>query len=102
MLVVTRNAHESVVVGEDKGLKRLVKVTVLSVDGRQVKLGFDIQDDASLERFEDWKQLHGYAIADRHPPQTPPIPKAPSEHRRDSISHPGPNCWPVPAVGEFA
>lgn len=47
MLVVTRNTHESVVVGEDKGLQRLMKVTVLSVLGRQVKLGFDIQDEPS-------------------------------------------------------
>ncbi len=101
MLVVTRNAHESVVVGEDKGLKRIVKVTVLSVDGSRVKLGFDIQDDVSMERLEDWNQLHGYVHTDRLLPQPAAIPLARDEHRWNAIPQPGPHCWPVAAVGEF-
>ena len=101
MLVVTRNAHESVVVGEDKGLKRLVKVTVLSVDGRRVQLGFDIQDDASLERLEDWNRLHGIMLANRLLPRQTTVPVDNSEHRWDAVPQPGPHCWPAAAVGEF-
>jgi len=40
MLVLPRKNRESVVVGGSMGFKRLLKVTVLSIDARRLKLGF--------------------------------------------------------------
>jgi carbon storage regulator CsrA len=102
MLVVTRNAHESVVVGEDKGLQRLMKVTVLSVLGSQVKLGFDIQDDVTVERMEDWNQLHGLVLKDRLLPLLTSDPFSHQEHRWDAVPNPGLQSLQAIAVGEFA
>jgi carbon storage regulator CsrA len=102
MLVVTRHAHESVVVGEDKGLQRLMKVTVLSVVGNQVKLGFDIQDDVTVERTEDWNQLRGLVLRDRLLPLLNSDPFAHQEHRWDAVPNPGLQSLQAIAVGEFA
>jgi len=102
MLVVVRNTHESVVVGEDKGLQRLMKVTVLSVHGNQVKLGFDITDNVIIERTEDWNQLHGLVLRDRLLPVLTSDPFAHQEHRWDAVPNPGLQSLQAIAVGEFA
>ena len=101
MLVVTRNTHESVVVGEDKGLQRLMKVTVLSVVGSQVKLGFDIQDDVTVERTEDWNQLRGLVLRDRLLPLLNSDSFAHQEHRWDAVPNSGLQSLQAIAVGEF-
>ena len=40
MLVLTRKNNESVVIGGSGGFERLLKVTVLQIDGGKVRLGF--------------------------------------------------------------
>ena len=102
MLVVVGNTHESVVVGEDEGLQRLMKVTVLSVAGSQVKLGFDIQDDVTVERTEDWNQLRGLVLRDRLLPVLTSDPFAHQEHRWDAVPNPGLQSLQAIADGEFA
>lgn len=42
MHVLSRNSQESVVFGNDDGLHRPLKVTILEVRGDRVKLGFEV------------------------------------------------------------
>lgn len=51
MLVITRKTGESVAIGED------IKVTVLSVQGKQVKLGISAPDKVSVFREEVFKRV---------------------------------------------
>jgi carbon storage regulator CsrA len=57
MLVLSRQIDESVVVGGTDGLKRLLKVTVLSIRNGIVKLGFEADDDVPVNRLEVWERL---------------------------------------------
>jgi len=50
-LVITRKTGESVAIGED------IKVTVLSVQGKQVKLGISAPDKVSVFREEVFKRV---------------------------------------------
>jgi len=52
MLVLSRKSRESVVIGGDDGLHRLLKVTVLDIRGANVKLGFEVDSDAPVRRSE--------------------------------------------------
>lgn len=88
MLVLTRKPEESIVIGEDNGLNRLMKITVLSINGNRVKLGFDVADDVVVHRLEVWHQLRGSVLTDRTIAVQNPDPFARTEH-----------CWnPVPAL----
>jgi carbon storage regulator len=51
VLVITRKTGESVAIGED------IKVTVLSVQGKQVKLGISAPDKVSVFREEVFKRV---------------------------------------------
>jgi carbon storage regulator CsrA len=55
MLVLSRKSQESVVVGGDDGLHRLLKVTVLGIQGTNVKLGFEVDPDVPVHRSEVWE-----------------------------------------------
>ncbi len=57
MLVLSRKARESVVLGGGGGLERLLKITVLEINGKRVKLGFDVESDIPVHRMEIWEQL---------------------------------------------
>ena len=48
MLVLSRKSRESVVVSGDDGIRRLLKVTVLGIQGERVKLGFEVDADVSV------------------------------------------------------
>ena len=50
-MVITRKTGESVAIGED------IKVTVLSVQGKQVKLGISAPDKVSVFREEVFKRV---------------------------------------------
>jgi carbon storage regulator CsrA len=50
MLVLSRKSRESVVVSGDDGIRRLLKVTVLGIQGESVKLGFEVDADVSVRR----------------------------------------------------
>lgn len=52
MLVLTRNIHESVVVGEVRDSQPMLKLTVLSITGDRVKLGFEMDDNVDVRRLE--------------------------------------------------
>jgi carbon storage regulator len=58
MLVLSRKNRESVVIGADDGVHRLMKVTVLAIKGANVKLGFEVDDDVPVHRSEVWEQIN--------------------------------------------
>jgi carbon storage regulator CsrA len=57
MLVLSRRKRESVVVGGEDGLHRLLKVTVLEIGNGNVKLGFEVDDDVPVYRLEAWERI---------------------------------------------
>ena len=59
MLVLSRKNRESVVVGGADGLHRLLKVTVLGIQGTNVKLGFEVDADVPVHRSEVWERING-------------------------------------------
>ncbi len=46
MLILTRRPGESIFLGDD------IKLTILSIHGRQIKLGLDVPDDLPVYREE--------------------------------------------------
>ena len=58
MLVLSRKCQESVVVGGSDGFHRLLKVTVLDVQGTHVKLGFEVDADVPVHRSEVWERIN--------------------------------------------
>ena len=61
MLVLSRKNRESVVVGGADGFHRLLKVTVLGIQGAKVKLGFEVDPDVPVHRLEVWERINGTA-----------------------------------------
>ena len=59
MLVLTRKIDESVVVGDAAGVVEMVKVTVISIIGGRVRLGFDVPAGLPIHRWEVWKRIRG-------------------------------------------
>jgi len=57
MLVLSRKSRESVVIGGAVGFQRLLKVTVLGINGGKVKLGFDVDADVPVHRAEVWERI---------------------------------------------
>ena len=57
MLVLSRKSQESVVIGGADGLHRLMKVTVLDIQGRNVRLGFEVDADVPVHRAEVWERI---------------------------------------------
>jgi carbon storage regulator CsrA len=59
MLVLSRKSCQSVVVGDPAGsIKQMLTVTVLEIRTDQVKLGFEVAGDVSVNRWEVWNDLH--------------------------------------------
>ena len=57
MLVLSRKSQESVVIGGTDGLHRLMKVTVLDIQGRNVRLGFEVDAEVPVHRSEVWEKI---------------------------------------------
>jgi carbon storage regulator len=57
MLILSRKNGESVVVGENDGVQRVLKVTVLDIRGRKVRLGFEVDASVPVHRFEVWERI---------------------------------------------
>ena len=57
MLVLTRKSQESVVIGGSKGFERLLKVTVLMIDREKVRLGFEVDAEVPVHRWEVWERI---------------------------------------------
>jgi carbon storage regulator (csrA) len=51
MLILTRKAGESLHLGDD------IKITVLSVQGKQVKLGIEVPEDMAVYRDEVYQRI---------------------------------------------
>lgn len=51
MLILTRKAGESLHLGDD------IKITVFSVQGKQVKLGIDVPEDMTVYRDEVYQRI---------------------------------------------
>ena len=61
MLVLSRKNQESVVIGGTDGVHRLLKVTVLGIQGTHVKLGFEVDADVPVHRSEVWERIKAEA-----------------------------------------
>ena len=59
MLVLSRKNLQSVVVGGADGSQCLLKITVLGIQGAQVKLGFEADADVPVHRSEVWERING-------------------------------------------
>ena len=57
MLVVTRKSQEAVVVGGADRFERMLKVTVLEIRSGKVKLGFEVDAEIPVHRWEIWEQI---------------------------------------------
>lgn len=57
MLVLSRKQLESVVVGGSNSLERMLKATVLQIHGGSVRLGFEVNTDLSVQRWEVWQRI---------------------------------------------
>ena len=57
MLVVTRKSQEAVVVGGSDRFERMLKVTVLEIRSGKVKLGFEVDAEIPVHRWEIWEQI---------------------------------------------
>ena len=53
MLVLTRKVGESIVIGTD------VRITVLEMQGRQIRLGIEAPSDVSVHRGEVYERIKG-------------------------------------------
>ena len=61
MLVLSRKNQESVVIGGGTGFERMVKVTVIGIEGGRVRLGFDVDADVPVHREEVWERIRAAA-----------------------------------------
>jgi carbon storage regulator len=57
MLVLTRKTQETVVVGGTNGFERILKVTVLEINGGKVRLGFEVDKEVPIHRLEVWERI---------------------------------------------
>lgn len=71
MLVLTRRNREAIVIGGSGGFARLLKVTVVEINGDRVKLGFEADGDIPIHRFEVWQRICAEGQAS-HPMAVPP------------------------------
>ena len=46
MLILSRNESQSIIIGDD------IKVTVLGINGKQVRLGIEAPDEVAVDREE--------------------------------------------------
>ena len=61
MLVLSRKSQQSVVVGGSGGFERMLKVTVLEIQGGKVRLGFDVDATVPVHRMEVWERIQSNA-----------------------------------------
>lgn len=64
MLVLSRKSQESVVVGGVCGFERLLKVTVLEINGGKVRLGFEADPGLPVHRSEVWERIRAGGLSE--------------------------------------
>jgi len=57
MLVLSRKRREAVVVGGAGGFERMLKVTVLEISSGTVRLGFEVDKEVPVHRWEVWERI---------------------------------------------
>jgi carbon storage regulator CsrA len=57
VLVFSRKNREAVVVGGVTGFERLLKITVLEINPATVRLGFEIDKEVPVHRWEVWERI---------------------------------------------
>jgi carbon storage regulator CsrA len=57
MLVLSRRKLEAVVVGGAGGFERMLKVTVLEIVAGKVRLGFEVDKEVPVHRWEVWERI---------------------------------------------
>ena len=57
MLVLSRKSNESIVIGASNGIERLLKLTVIRVQGGTVKLGIEVAENVPVHRWEVWERI---------------------------------------------
>jgi carbon storage regulator CsrA len=57
MLVLSRKSQESVVVGGCDGFESVLTVTVLEITPGKVRLGFEIDKEVPVHRWEVWTRI---------------------------------------------
>jgi len=63
MLVLTRKSRESVVIGSPDHQDVMLEITILSVEGGRVRLGFQADNATPIHRREVWERIHGEPAA---------------------------------------
>ena len=61
MLILSRETQEAVVIDLDDRLQGVLKVTVLEIQGKRVKLGFEADVDIAVHREEVWERIRAAA-----------------------------------------
>lgn len=64
MLVLSRKQQEAVVVGGSVGFERMLKVTVLEIGGGKVRLGFEVDKEVPVHRYEVWERIRAGDLPD--------------------------------------
>ena len=59
MLVLTRKNRESVVIGRPDDQEVVMVITILSVEGGRVRLGFEADSSMPIHRREVWDRIRG-------------------------------------------
>ncbi len=67
MLVLSRKPLESVVVGGENGIDRLLKITVLEIKHGSVRLGFETATDVPIHRWEIWERIRNGELPNKSP-----------------------------------
>ena len=65
MLVLSRKPHEAVVIGDSDRCERMLKVTVLGIQGGRVRLGFEVADEVPVHRSEVWERIQQGNLLER-------------------------------------
>jgi len=58
MVVLSRKKQEAVIVARSGGSERVLKVTVVGIQGENVTLDFDVGASVSVHSAEEWERVH--------------------------------------------
>ena len=59
MLVLSRHANETIVIGDDKTGENLITITLVEMRGDKVLIGIDAPRDLDVHRGEVWNRIQG-------------------------------------------
>jgi carbon storage regulator len=68
MLVLTRKAQESVIVGGSGTGPPMLTITVLAIEGGTVRLGFQAEAAVAVHRLEVWQRIQADGLPDSPTP----------------------------------